>query len=141
MGSDLIAYSLIRDIERSLIDNTLFSNTKYQFLRQNFKIDYLMKNFNQKKTCDCEELSIEQLEMTLSYLMSRFAVQPREQVAHAVLHHLEILIEHVDPGITSTKRKHYAKLFNYWWLNIYKNSNSEQTTQRLQLAEPTIVHH
>jgi len=73
--------------------------------------------------------------------MSRFAVNPCEQVAHAVLHHLEILIEHMDPDITSAKRKHYAKLFNYWWLNVYKNENPEQVTQIMQPVNTSTVHH
>jgi len=100
-----------------------------------------MNKFDNGAGCTCRESSIEHLEMTVSYLMSRFAVEPNEQLVHAILHHLEMLIEHVDHSLSNVKRKHYAQLFNLWWVKIHKDSNVDQMVGMIRLAdEPMICH-
>ncbi len=87
----------------------------------------MMKTINQKVACQCKDLPYAELEMSLTYLMSRYALKSCSHVAHAVLHHLEKLVESTDKSLSDDKRKHYAKLYNFWWLKI---TNKESTGQR-----------
>ncbi len=70
--------------------------------------------------CSCAQISCEKLELALSYLMSRFAVSPDKQVARAVLHHLEILVENINADLHADKKDHYLRLYNMWYMDVYE---------------------
>ncbi len=78
-----------------------------------------MSEITQQNECACQRLSCEQLELTLSYLMSRFAVKQDKQVAKAVLHHIEILVENLKDETDSSKKEHYLRLYNMWYMDVY----------------------
>ena len=78
-----------------------------------------MSEITQQSECACKRLSSDQLELTLSYLMSRFAVKQDKQVAKAVLHHLEILLENLNTEKESSKKDHYLRLYNMWYMDVY----------------------
>ena len=82
-----------------------------------------MKNNNEQAVCTCRNLPYQQLEMSLTYLMSRYAAKPCKHLAHAVIHHLEMLVDNTDPSLSNEKRKHYSQLYNYWWLQ-FSNSGT-----------------
>ncbi len=100
-----------------------------------------MKSIDKEAACTCKELSSEQLEMALSYLMSRFSTQPEERLAEAVLHHLEMLVEHTDPLLSSAKRKHYAQLLNIWWLNTSDGKSTKQVNMTTSVENGPLIRH
>jgi len=87
-----------------------------------------MSEITEQNDCACTQMSCEKLELTLSYLMSRFAVSPDRQVARAVLHHLEILVENLNTDDDSNKKDHYLRLYNMWYMDVYESGLKHKTS-------------
>jgi len=100
-----------------------------------------MKNITQEMTCNCKDLPYGELEMSLTYLMSRFALKPSQHIAHAVLHHLEKLVENTDKSLSDDKRKHYAKLYNFWWSKITNEKSTDQNSLIMTEYDDETVRH
>ena len=96
-----------------------------------------MSVINQRSKCTCE-----QLELSLSYLMSRFAVNQDKQVARAVLHHLKLLVDNLSSDLDtdkgSRKIEHYLRLYNMWYVDVYGAENINTMTKDAVTNEAVI---
>lgn len=97
-----------------------------------------MSEINQRSKCTCE-----QLELSLSYLMSRFAVNQDKQVARAVLHHLKLLVDNLSSDFDTDngcrKIEHYLRLYNMWYMDVYGAEKINTVTKDTMIKNNTVT--